>query len=322
MPAIRLTGQRRTAIGRLERVNCRSQLTLDAGRQAMATRLYWYLRRLELFNNVSYEVMPLKTAEEAVLANVPTSIPLTVTVTEARGLSVTLDLAERLRRHGYRVAPHLAARQFVDEHQVADVLARLREADVRSAFVIGGDSPTPAGRFSDAFALLQAIHAIGHPFSDIGIAGYPEGHAIIPAEVTDLALKQKAPLATHILTQICFNARTTSAWAARIAAFGVALPIRVGLPGPVNRQKLVRIAAGLGLGQSARFLRKQQGMLWRFLLPGGYHPTRLAKQLAAAAAKTTNNIQGLHVFTFNELAQTEAWRRELLSPLTPAGERS
>jgi methylenetetrahydrofolate reductase (NADPH) len=267
----------------------------------------------ELLGNVSYEVMPLRTTEQAVLTHVPASIPLTVTVTEGRGLEPTLRLTERLLGHGYRVAPHLAARQFVDQHQVADVVARLAEAGARSVFVVGGDVPAPKGAFPDAYSLLQAMQAVGHPFEEVGIGGYPEGHAVIPPDAIDLALKQKATMATHIITQICFDAMTTASWAGRIAAGGVNLPVKVGLPAPVSRQKLVRISAGIGLGQSARFLQKQRGLLWRFLLPGGYQPTRLAKRIASAATRTTNNIHGLHLFTFNELAKTESWRRELLS---------
>jgi len=267
----------------------------------------------DLLRNVSYEVVPFKSTEQAVVEHVPTTVPLTVTVTEARGIAATVDLTERLRRHGYDAAPHLAARQFVDHHHLRDVVARLSEAGVRSVFVIGGDMAKPAGRFQDAFSLMQAMQAAGHPFERVGIAGYPEGHAAIPQEAIDLALKQKAPLATHIITQLCFDATTTGAWAARVAADGVELPIYVGMPGPVNRQKLVRIAAGLGLGQSARFLQKQQSMLWRFLVPGGYRPTRLAKRLGAVATRPGTNIRGLHIFTFNELRGTETWRRELLS---------
>jgi methylenetetrahydrofolate reductase (NADPH) len=274
----------------------------------------------QLLSNISYEVMPLKRTADEVLAHVPTSIPLTVTVTAARGLDATLELAERLHHNGYRVAPHLAARQFVDEGQVAEVVARLASSGVRSVFVIGGDA-AQAGPFPDAYSLLQALQAVGHPFEEVGIGGYPEGHAFIPQHATDLALKQKAPLATRIMTQICFDAQTTTAWAARVAAFGVGLPIHVGMPGPVNRQKLIRISAGIGLGQSARFLQKQQGMLWRFLLPGGYSPTGLARKLATAAVTTSTNIRGLHIFTFNEIAGTERWRRTLLASVEQAREQ-
>jgi methylenetetrahydrofolate reductase (NADPH) len=276
-------------------------------------------RLAELLGNVSYEVVPLKGAEQAVLAHVPTTVPLNVTVTEARGMEATLRLTERLRPHGYDVAPHLAARLFADQHQVDDVVARLRDAGVRSVFVIGGDAAEPSGRFPDAYTLLQAI---GPSFHEVGIAGYPEGHWSAPQDATDLALKQKAPMATRIITQICFDATTTSSWAARVAAFGVGLPVHVGLPGPVSRQKLMRISARLGLGPSARFLRKQHSLLWRFLLPGGYHPTRLARRLGTAVTTTNNNIRGLHVFTFNELAGTERWRQELLASVSEAGERA
>jgi methylenetetrahydrofolate reductase (NADPH) len=272
-----------------------------------------HTRPAELMRNVSYEVIPLKNTEQAVLAHVPTTIPLTVTVTEARGMEATLALTERLVAQGYRVAPHLAARLFADRDHVADVVARLRTAGVRSVFVIGGDAREATGTMPDAYALLRAMRAVGHSFEEVGIAGYPEGHALIPQDVLDSALQQKAPLANRIVTQMCFDATATSAWAARVAAAGVGLPIRVGLPGPVSRQKLVRISAAIGLGRSARFLQKQQGLLWRFLVPGGYDPTRLARRLGVAVTRTNNNVRGLHIFTFNELARTEAWRRELLS---------
>lgn len=259
---------------------------------------------------ISYEVLPFRRTEDAVLAHVPTSVPLTVTVTEARGLDATIGLTERLHRHGYTVAPHLAARQFTDVSHVEDVVARLRDAGVRSVFVVGGDAREQAGRFPDAFSLLQVMEALGHPFTEVGIGGYPEGHGSIPADAVDLSLKRKAPMATRIITQICFDAATTRAWAAGVASAGIDLPVYVGLPGPVNRQKLVRISAGIGLGQSARFLRKQSGLLLRLLLPRGYRPDRLVRRLGGTGG---GNIAGLHVFTFNELRQTERWRQRLLA---------
>jgi len=273
-------------------------------------------RLADLVRRVSYEVTPLRGTEKAVLADVPTSVPLTVTVTEARGMDATIDLTGRLLGHGYAVAPHLAARLFAAMNHVEDVVGRLREAGTRSVFVIGGDMPRPAGRFSDAFSLLEALQSLHHPFDEVGVGGYPEGHTAIAREAVDLALKQKAPLANHIITQICFDAGTTAAWAAGIAAAGIDLPVRVGMPGPVNRQKLVRISAGLGLGQSARFLRNQHHLLWRFVLPGGYRPTRLARRLGAAVPKVASNIVGLHIFTFNELHGTELWRRRTLAALS------
>jgi methylenetetrahydrofolate reductase (NADH) len=87
----------------------------------------------------------------------------------------------------------------------------------------------------------------------------------------------------------------------------------------VTRQKLVRISAGLGLGQSARFLLKQHSLFWRFFLPHGYRPDRLVEGLAPTLGHPEHNLQGFHLFTFNEVARTEAWRQEWLARLSDAG---
>ncbi|MCV2489812.1 methylenetetrahydrofolate reductase [Geodermatophilus sp. YIM 151500] len=266
----------------------------------------------------SYEVLPLRGAEESIVEHVPRTVPLTVTVTEAKGLTPTIELAERLSRHGFTATPHLAARLVRDASHLADVVARLRAADVDSVFVIGGDAVEPAGTFPDALGLLEALEVVGHQFRRVGIGGYPEGHGHISPEHIERALERKAPHATHVITQLCFSAATTTAWARQVKLRGVDLPIRIGLPGAVTRQKLVRISAGLGLGQSARFLLKQHSMVWRFFLPHGYRPDRLVQGLAPALGRFEHNLEGFHLFTFNEVARTEAWRQEWLARLSDA----
>ncbi len=104
-------------------------------------------------------------------------------------------------------------------------------------------------------------------------------------------------------------------WARKVRSRGVDLPVRVGIPGAVSRQKLVRITAGIGLGQSARFLKKQQNMFWRFFLPGGYSPNRLIRRLTPSFGQAGSNLAGFHVFTFNELEKTQSWRREWIDRL-------
>jgi methylenetetrahydrofolate reductase (NADH) len=264
---------------------------------------------------VSYEVLPFRGTEEKVVAHVPCEVPVTVTVTERKGLDPTLDLAERLVSHGYNAAPHLAARLIRDRWHLYDIVARLRSSGVSSVFVIAGDAAEPVGSFADAPTLLDAMHADGHHFTQVGIGGYPEGHAHIPSELLELSLQRKAGHATQVITQLCFNPSTTRTWAQRILASGVTLPIRVGLPGAVTRQRLLRITANIGLGPSARFLNKQSSMLWRFFLPHGYQPDRLIRRLAPGLSQPSLNIEGFHLFTFNEIERTEAWRQNLLRQL-------
>jgi methylenetetrahydrofolate reductase (NADPH) len=272
-----------------------------------------------LLRDASYEILPLRGAEDSVVEHVPRNVPLTVTVTEAKGLEPTLELAERLSGHGYTATPHLAARLVRDRRQLTEIVGRLHAARVNSAFVIGGDAAEPAGAFPDALSLLEELETGGHHFEDVGIGGYPEGHGHISAELIERALERKAPHATRIITQLCFHPARTTAWAREVALRGVDLPIRIGLPGAVTRQKLVRISAGLGLGPSARFLAKQHSMLWRFFLPHGYRPDRLIEGIAPALGSPENHLQGFHLFTFNEVARTEAWRQGRLARLSDKG---
>jgi methylenetetrahydrofolate reductase (NADPH) len=269
----------------------------------------------DVLRRATYEILPFKSAEENVLAHVPRDVSLTVTTTEAKGLAPTVDLAASLGSHGYRAAPHLAARLVRDHAHLADIVAQLRDAGVDSLFVIGGDAAEPAGEFPDALSLLEGLENVGHPFASVGIGGYPEGHGNLGDALIERALAAKAPHATQIITQLCFDADTTVGWARSVRSRGVDLPIRVGVPGAISRQKLIRVSARLGLGQSARFLKKQQNMFWRFFLPGGYNPNRLIERLAPAFGQRDNSLHGLHVFTFNELESTESWRRDRLARL-------
>ncbi len=271
--------------------------------------------------DASYEVLPLRGAEDSVVEHVPRTVPLTVTVTEAKGLTPTIELAERLSGHGFVATPHLAARLVQDRAHLADIVARLRAAGVNGVFVVGGDATEPAGRFPDALSLLEELETVGHHFEDVGIGGYPEGHGHISPELIERALERKAPHATHVITQLCFHPSTTTAWARQVRLRGVDLPIRVGLPGAVTRQKLVRISAGLGLGQSARFLVKQHSMFWRFFLPHGYRPDRLMEGFAPTLGRPEHNLRGFHFFTFNEVARTEAWRQKWLARLSDTDPR-
>ncbi|MDQ4490815.1 methylenetetrahydrofolate reductase [Sinomonas sp. ASV486] len=267
-----------------------------------------------LIGNVSYEVMPFKKTYDDVLEHVPNHIQLTITVTEAKGLEPTLDLAERLSAKGYGVNPHLPARQIRDRQELSDIVARLREASIRRVFVVGGDAAQPAGEFADSVSLLRALDETGRPL-EAGVTGYPEGHARVPeADLWD-ALRSKAPYSSRIVTQICFNAHTTLRWARDVAEAGISVPIIVGVPSPVSRQKLVRVTAGIGLGQSVRVLQKQPGLLRKFFTPGGFSPNRLLRDLALGQASSPTNIEGLRMFTFNEIAGTEKWRREMLASL-------
>jgi methylenetetrahydrofolate reductase (NADPH) len=266
----------------------------------------------DVLSHVGFEVLPFKSAEERVLSYVPKTVPLTVTASPAKGIDATIDLAERLAVQGYSVSPHLSAKMIRDEVQLGDFVQRFAAAGIDSVFVIGGDAEEPAGKYTDALSLLKSLDSIGHSFREIGIGGYPEGHHFIPQGALDSALKDKAALATYVATQICFEPKAIITWARHLKSRGIALPIRVGMPGAVSREKLLRISMASGVGESLKFLQRQKGMFWRFFVPGGYSPNKLIQGLKNSIGAPDNNIADFHIFTFNELEGTESWRLEML----------
>ena len=270
---------------------------------------------VEFLRHPGYEVIPLQGAEESVVEHVPKDIAITVTASPGKGTWATVELAGRLAGHGFRVAPHLSARLIRDRSELGEVLQRLREAGIKDAFVVAGDVDEPAGEFEGAAGLLRAMSEIGHSFEEVGITGYPESHPKISDEMTIQAMYDKVPYATYIISQICFDAGLISDWAGRVWSRGVRLPIRVGMPGYVNRQKLLRISASIGVGESARFLKRQRNWLLKMFLPGGYSPDRLIEGLKSAITDPESNIRGLHIYTFNEVKTTEAWRHEMMERL-------
>jgi methylenetetrahydrofolate reductase (NADPH) len=265
-------------------------------------------------------VLPLSAAADEVERHVPRRLPVTVTASPRRGIEPTLALAEELARRGYRAVPHLAARSVVDETELADVLARLEAAGVDEAFVVAGDNVRPAGAFSDAYSLLLAVQrlrrdGLGRSLERIGVAGYPEGHPLVaPEELVD-ALTAKQTIATYIVSQLCFEPGTIQAWVRDLRRDGVRLPVYVGIAGAVDRRRLLRVAGRIGVGQSARFLRRHRHQLTRLLLPGGYRPDRLLRRLAPALSDPDLDLAGVHVYTLGSLAATERWRRRALDRL-------
>src|SRR5215213_1599566 len=266
----------------------------------------------EALRRPRYEVIPLQGVEDQIIEHVPKDVKVTVTASPSKGIESTLELAERLSERGHETVPHLSARLIRDDRHLEEILGRLRGSGIRDAFVVAGDAKEPAGKFAGASELLAAMEELGHDLDEIGITGYPESHPFISDADTIKAMYEKEPYATYIVSQICFDAEVIAAWARRVRQRGVDLPIYVGLPGVVSRQKLLRISRGVGLGESARFLKKYGNWFVRFFLPGGYSPDCLIEGLTSSLTDPESEVRGFHVYTFNEVGKTEAWRRELL----------
>ena len=260
-----------------------------------------------------FELIPLRNAIERADA-LPTTIETTVTASPSHGVESTIELCEGLLARGHPATPHLAAHMFRDVAHVRQIVERCRAVGIAEAFVIGGDA-RDRGELHDAIALLRALDEVGHPFERIGIAGYPEGHPKIPDDRLDASLLEKQPFASYVTTQMTFGADAITAWIRRIRAAGVTLPVRVGLPGPVELRRLLRIAARIGVGGSARYLRKNRQLLG-FVFRRSYTPDRLLRALADTITDPASNVAGVHLFTFNQVEATTDWRARMLADLS------
>ena len=264
-----------------------------------------------------YEVFPGAGTEQAVLEWVPRELTVTVTASPTRGLEPTLDLATSLAGHGYTAVPHVTARLVRDDAHLADIVARLTAAGISDIFVPGGDADPPAGRFHSALELLEQLAEMGRPFARVGITGYPESHPKIDDDITIQSMWDKRRHAAYLVSNLCFDPATLRRWITRVRARGVTLPLLVGLAGPVDRARLLRMAAVAGVSESARFLAGHTEWFLRLGVPGGYSPQRLLDRVSGTLTDPAAAVEGLHIFTFNQLRQTEEWRRQMLA-LTPA----
>lgn len=145
-----------------------------------------------LVDRIGYEVMPFKTAEEKVLAFVPTEVPLTITATGGKGMEPTLAASISLQEKGYSVAPHVPARMVSGPEELDQIVSRLEAAGITRLFVVAGDAEEPAGEFHHALDLLKALDDRGHHFENIGIGGYPK---VMPSS-------RRAILTRHCVTKL------------------------------------------------------------------------------------------------------------------------
>ena len=271
-----------------------------------------------LLQQARWEVIPLKNLTEQ-LPHLPPGSPMSVTASPSKTLDDTLSLAEQLCAAGHRATPHIAARMVASRGHLAELLGRVETTGGSEIFLVGGDAPNPAGPYDSAVALLEDLCHIDHSLTGIGIAAYPEGHTLIADTVLHTALHAKQRMLAdlglkgHVTTQMCFSASVIRSWLRGERDAGLTLPIHLGIPGAVERARLARVSARIGVGASLRYLQKNRRAVLRMFTPGGYNPAKLLAPLRSEIAPL--GINGLHVFTFNSVKSTIKWRDRTLRKL-------
>jgi methylenetetrahydrofolate reductase (NADPH) len=259
--------------------------------------------------SVCFEILPVGAGEQQA-AELSERVRLTVTCSPKHGPDRTVEVGTRLRALGHEVTVHLSARMVRDRAHLDELLATMAAAGIDDAFVIGGDSTEPVGAYTSAVELLPPIHEHPDRPRTLGIAGYPEGHPLIDPATLAAALAEKSRLADYVTTQLCFDPDAILRFARQVE-----LPVIVGLPGIVDRRRLLEMSVKVGVGPSLRFLRKQRGLRKFFRLSAA------ADALYDALAPHAAELAGFHFFTFNRLLDTWAWEQDKRNSIAPEAEK-
>jgi len=186
---------------------------------------------------------------------------------------------------------------------------------VRQALLLAGGVATPHGDFSDSMQLMETGLFDSAGFTDLHVAGHPEGNRDIDATGSaqvDAALhwkndfQRRTDARMAIVTQFAFEARPIIAWADRLAAQGITLPVHIGIAGPAKLQTLIKFAIACGVGPSLKVLQKRAMDVTKLLLP--YEPLDVVTQLAAQkAANPDFSVSHVHFFPLGGISSTAAW---------------
>src|SRR5262249_32940439 len=146
-----------------------------------------------------------------------------------------------IRHAGLEPVPHLAARTIASPGALDDLVSALAsDAGVKRLLVIAGDRDTPAGPYRSALEVIETGLLPSRGVTEIGIAGYPDGHPRITAEALDRALAAKIEaaeqtgLGVNVVTQFAFAAAPILAFVRRLRNLGIDHPVRIGLAGPTS----------------------------------------------------------------------------------------
>lgn len=231
--------------------------------------------------------------------------------------------ARRLHVEGFPVMPHFPARIIADRAMLADWVQRYADAGVDQALLLAGGVDQPRGAFHSSMQLLETGLFDAHGFNRLHVAGHPEGNKDIDVNGGDRAVmdalhwknafQNRTDATMAIATQFCFEAEPVIAWANRLQAEGITLPIHIGIAGPAKLQTMIKFAMTCGVGPSLRVLQRRAADLTKLLVP--FVPTGVLTDLARhKAANPGFNIEAVHFFPLGGILPTAEFLRDATLP--------
>lgn len=229
-------------------------------------------------------------------------------------LALRTAAARAVKGHGLIPVPHIAARRMRSAHELDDFLTALRSDGTAQVFAVGGDPPEPLGPYTDSVELVGSPQFADHGVETVSISGYPEGHPHIPTDKLWAAIEAKIaalaerPRAGDIITQFTFAVDPVVDWIEEARGRGIAMPIRIGVPGPCGVKRLLAYARRFGVSSGAGIAKKYGFSLANLFSTAG--PDKFISELAGRITPERHGIVKVHFYTFGGLAATAGWVRD------------
>lgn len=228
--------------------------------------------------------------------------------------------ARHIRDLGFEPMPHISARRLGSKDELFRMVERCaREAAIERVFLVAGDPPKSAGPFEDTLSMLRTGIFEANGIQTVSIAGHPEGHPVMDASQLNYFMDQKMAeissrgMASTFVTQFSFDPQALVNWLTDLRSRGIAVPVRLGVPGPAGVKRLLRYAAFCGVGATTSVLKKYGISLTRLMGTAG--PDRLIEELEPSLTDELSPVN-LHFYPFGGLDTTVRWiaRREEEEP--------
>ncbi len=274
--------------------------------------------RRSLIENLTIELVPMKNLETA-RTHLPAGATLSVTCSPAKGIEETQRLTEEFQAEGFDPIPHISARMVRDQAHTREIAGWLRANGLKKMFLVGGDADPPGGYF-DAPTFLADFLDTDHGLDRLGVTAYPDHHAVISDEKLHAALHAKQALLAEAglpgwcSTQMCFDAAVIETWLRNERAQGLTLPVHLGVAGVIDKAKLMTTGLRIGLGTSLGYLKKNRAAITSMMTSTDYDPNDLLVPMSDANLEL--NVEAVHLYTFNQVERTEAWRTATLAELS------
>ena len=249
---------------------------------------------------------------EAAAGVIPAGTRIHVTFLENEDLAMRVDAAAAVKRLGFIPVPHISARRITSQAMLTGFVEALHGIGAaENVFAVGGDPAVALGPYEDALALIESGVFQQYGVKHVSIAGHPDGHPDVAADVLWSALERKSAalaklqLPGAVLTQVEFDVDRVLSWLAEVRGRGVELPVRVGVPGPTSIKGLLGFASRLGVSTSATIAKKYGFSMTNLLGKAG--PDKFIRGLQDGLDPAKHGVVKLHFYTFGGFKSTAEW---------------